>query len=191
MSDDNKSYNSFLQKLIKSLQLVVDTPTPIDSPLEEEVVIKSYNESEEGVLLESVVEERRCLEVVMEPMKRDAHDQWYTPETIAKGYASYERNKENIPSNLFHITKTNTFEIESTFLLEEDTYYESIDDTLVKGTWMAWSKYTDDDVWELKKSKKLGGLSPACLGSVDKDTGEITNLAFTKEEFFANQEVQE
>ena len=124
-------------------------------------------------------------------MKRDAHDQWYTPETIAKGYASYERNKENIPSNLFHITKTNTFEIESTFLLEEDTYYESIDDTLVKGTWMAWSKYTDDDVWELKKSKKLGGLSPACLGSVDKDTGEITNLAFTKEEFFANQEVQE
>ena len=191
MSDDNKSYNSFLQKLIKSLQLVVDTPTPIDSPLEEEVVIKSYNESEEGVLLESVVEERRCLEVVMEPMKRDAHDQWYTPETIAKGYASYERNKENIPSNLFHITKTNTFEIESTFLLEEDTYYESIDDTLVKGTWMAWSKYTDDDVWELKKSKKLGGLSPACLGSVDKDTREITNLAFTKEEFFANQEVQE
>lgn len=191
MPDDNKSYNSFLQKLIKSLQSVADTPTPIESPIEEEVVIKSYNESEEGVLLESIVEERRCLEVVMEPMKRDAHDQWYTPETIAKGYASYERNKENIPSNLFHITKTNTFEIEDTFLLEEDTYYESIDDTLVKGTWMAWSKYTDDDVWELKKSKKLGGLSPACLGSVDKDTGEITNLAFTKEEFFANQEVQE
>ncbi len=191
MSDASTSYNSFLQKLIKSLQLVVDTPTPIDSPLEEEVVIKSYNESEEGALLESVVEERRCLEVVMEPMKRDAHDQWYTPETISKGYASYERNKENIPSNLFHITKTNTFEIESTSLLEEDTYYESIDDTLVKGTWMAWCKYTDDDVWELKKSKKLGGLSPACLGSVDKDTGEITNLAFTKEEFFANQEVQE
>jgi len=181
--------SSVLNKILKGLQAAIgQQEQPVEQPLEEEVVIKSYNEIEEYTALDSQEEERRCLQIIMEPYKRDAHNNWYTTETIQKGRESYEKNKENIPANLFHLVDTTSFEVEETFLLEEDTYYEAIDETLVKGTWMAWTHYTDDEVWELKKSGEIGGLSPSCLGSVDKETGEITNLAFTKEDFYKQVE---
>lgn len=189
---DNRDDRSVKDLLYKSLAaLIGDKPTPIEKPVEEEVVIKSFNSDEEGISLELKEEERRCLEVIMEPYTRDAHDNWYTVETIVKGRESYENNKETIPTNLFHIVDTESFVVEETLLLEEDTYFEAIDDTLKKGTWMAWTKYNDDEVWELKKSGELGGLSPSCLGKVDKETGEITHLAFTKEDFYQQLEGEE
>lgn len=185
------SDSTIAAKILKGLQaLTGESPAPIETPVQEEVVIKSYNVEEEGVSLDSNDEKRRCLEVIMEPYKRDAHQNWYTRDTIQKGYESYENNKENIPANLFHLVDTESFIVEETFLLEEDTHYEALDDTLVKGTWMAWTHYPDDEIWELKKSGELGGLSPSCLGKVDKETGEITNLAFTKEDFYKNLEGQ-
>lgn len=184
--------NSLKAMLYKSLAaLVGDKPSPVEQPVEEELVIKSFNSAEEGISLESVDGERKCLEVIMEPHTRDAHDNWYTPDTIAKGRESYEQNKSTIPSNLFHLVDTQSFSVEETYILEEDTHFEAIDDTLKKGTWMAWTKYEDDEVWELKKSGELGGLSPSCLGKVDKETGEITNLAFTKEDFYNQLEESE
>lgn len=184
MSTPNER-ESVVDLLLKAVsQLTGNTQAPVEAPIEEEIVIKSFNSAEEGISLESVDGERKCLEVIMEPHTRDAHDNWYTPETIAKGRESYENNKETIPSNLFHLVDTQSFSVEETYILEEDTHFEAIDDVLKKGTWMAWTKYTDDEVWDLKKSGELGGLSPSCLGKVDKETGEITNLAFTKEDFY-------
>lgn len=181
--------SALLKRMYEAIEKALGkSPQPIEAPIEEEVVIKSYNESEEGVSLENNEELRKCLEVVCEPYKRDAHQNWYTADTIKKGYESYEKNKDNIPANLFHLVDTDSFTVDETFILEEDTYYEAIDDTLVKGTWMAWTHYPDDELWELKKSGELGGLSPACLGKVDKNTGEITHLAFTKEDFYAQLE---
>lgn len=189
---DNKDDRSLRDYLYKSLAaLVGEKPVSVETPVEEELLIKSYSSESEGVTLENIEEERRCLEVIMEPHTRDAHDNWYTPETISKGRDSYELNKAAIPANLFHIVDTESFTVEETFILEEDTHYEAIDDTLKKGTWMAWTKYSDDEVWELKKSGELGGLSPSCLGKVDKQTGEITNLAFTKEDFYKQLEEAE
>lgn len=185
----NVSDSKVLQKILKGLQAAVgEKPAPVENPVEEELVIKSFNEQEVSAALDIQEEERRCLQIIMEPYKRDAHNNWYTAETIKKGYESYEKNKENIPANLFHLVDTESFKVEETFILEEDQHFEAIDETLVKGTWMAWTHYPDDEVWELKKSGEIGGLSPSCLGSVDKETGEITNLAFTKEDFYAQVE---
>jgi len=176
-------------KILKGLEALMGVkPAPIEAPVEEEVIIKSFNEDETNAALDIQEEERRCLQIIMEPNKYDAHNNWYTAETIKKGYESYEKNKESIPANLFHLVDTESFKVEETFILEEDTHYEAINETLVKGTWMAWTHYSDDEVWELKKSGEIGGLSPSCLGSVDKQTGEITNLAFTKEDFYAQVE---
>lgn len=184
-----KDDNSIREQIKKALSKLVGEPTaPVEAPVEEEIVIKSYSEAEEGIALETTEEQRRCLEVIMEPHTRDAHDNWYTPETIAKGRESFEKNKQAIPSNLFHLVDTESFIVEETLLLDEDTHYDAIDTTLKKGTWLAWTRYTDDEVWELKKSGDLGGLSPSCLGKVDKETGEITNLAFTKEDFYEQLE---
>lgn len=181
-----------LMKILKGLQAAVGEQAPaVDEAVEEELVIKSFKEQEVTAALDIKEEERRCLQVIMEPYKRDAHDNWYTTDTIKKGYESYEKNKDSIPANLFHLVDTESFTVDNTFLLEEDTLFEAIDETLVKGTWMAWTHYSDEEVWELKKSGEIGGLSPSCLGSVDKNTGEITNLAFTKEDFYAQIEGQE
>lgn len=181
-----------LMKILKGLQAAVGAQVPaVDEAVEEELVIKSFKEQEVTAALDIKEEERRCLQVIMEPYKRDAHDNWYTTDTIKKGYESYEKNKDSIPANLFHLVDTESFTVDNTFLLEEDTLFEAIDETLVKGTWMAWTHYSDEEVWELKKSGEIGGLSPSCLGSVDKNTGEITNLAFTKEDFYAQIEGQE
>lgn len=180
-----------LMKILKGLQAAVgEKSPPVEQAVEEELVIKGFNEVEVSTALDIQEEERRCLQVIMEPYKRDAHDNWYTTDTIQKGYESYERNKDSIPANLFHLVDTESFKVEETFLLPEDTHFSTINETLVKGTWMAWTHYSDDEVWELKKSGEIGGLSPSCLGSVDKNTGEITNLAFTKEDFYKQVEGQ-
>ncbi len=138
------------------------------------------------VLNEHSDDEMRSLEVVMEVGKKDKHGNFYTAETLEGAEASFKRN--DVPSNLFHLADTESFDTESTFLLEEDTHYETIDKTVLKGSWMAWLKFNDTELWELKKSNQLGGLSPKCLASVNETTGEITNIAFSVEDSLAYRE---
>ncbi len=126
------------------------------------------------------VEERKCLEVMFEANKKDAHGNWYTEAEIAKGKVSYDNNV--VPSNLFHMVETDSFEVTETFLLEEDTTYDN-GVSVNKGSMMSWTHYLDDALWEFKKSNSLGGLSPGFLGDVNKETGEITNIAFSYEDY--------
>lgn len=139
------------------------------TPVEEEVKI---NKSVD-------LEERKCLEVMFEANKEDLHGNWYTEETIVKAKDSYDKNV--VPANLFHMVEAEGFEIQDTFILEEDTTYttDTSEVFVKKGSMMAWTHYSDDELWEFKKSNELGGLSPAFLGDINKETGEITNVAFS------------
>lgn len=161
-----------LEALIKALQSLGGTPVE-DTP-EENVIAKSVD-----------TEQRKCLEVLFEASpdvenpKRDAHNNWYTAETIVKAQASYEKN--TVPSNLFHMVETEAFEVQDTLILAEDTTYDN-GVTVNKGSLLGWVHYIDDELWEVKKEKGLGGMSPAFYGTTDKETGEITNVGFSVED---------
>ncbi|MCP4986960.1 MAG: hypothetical protein GY928_13195 [Colwellia sp.] len=156
-------------------EVVEDTPQPEEDNNTVETAGQMLNEHSD--------DEMRALEVIMEVDKKDQHGNFYSAETLEGADASYKKN--DVPSNLFHIVDTDGFEMEETFILEEDTHYEAIGETIKKGAWMGWTKFNDTELWELKKSNELGGLSPKCLGNVNADTGEITNLAFSKEDLLA------
>ncbi len=142
---------------------------------------------EVGELAKSVnLEERKCLEVMFEAspdisnVNKDAHGNWYTVDTVAKGYESYGNNE--VSPNLFHMADTDAFTVVETLLLEEDTTYDN-GVTVAKGSMLAWTHYGDDELWSIKKENKLGGLSPYFLGNINKETGEITDVAFSLEDY--------
>lgn len=168
MSDDN-----FLLRLQKSLNAIfpVNNNTP---EIEKSQVIKALN-----------VEEQKAVEVVYKPDCKDAHNEWMSAETIAKGEKSFRNNE--VLANLFHLVETDRFSITKSWLLEEDTDFEVEGNTktLLKGTWLAEVYYSDSSLWELKKSNQLGGLSLGGYGDVNESTGEITNLCFSEDEYLA------
>ncbi|CAH9011642.1 putative hyphothetical protein [Vibrio phage 424E50-1] len=168
MSDRN-----FLQRIQKAIQSTLEGGSKSEQPEEAvNTVIKQLN-----------VEEQKAVEIVYKPDEKDAHGEWMSAETIAKGRESYHNNV--VVPNLFHLVETDRFEITKSWLLEEDTDFEVDGETktLLKGTWLAETHYTDTALWELKKSKELGGLSLGGYGDRCSETGEITNLCFSAEEY--------
>lgn len=166
MSDRN-----FLLRIQKAIQSTFESEPKVSEP-EGKTIIKEFN-----------VEEQKAVEVVYKPDTKDAHGEWMSAETIAKGKESFDSNA--VTPNLFHLVETDRFAITKNWLLEEDTDFEVEGETktLVKGTWLAETHYTDASLWELKKSKELGGLSLGGYGDRNAETGEITNLCFSKEEY--------
>ncbi|BAV80912.1 hypothetical protein [Vibrio phage RYC] len=143
-------------------------------------------------IIKSFIEEEQiAVEVVYKPDEKDAHGEWMSEETIRKGYESFERNE--VAPNLFHLVDTDRFEFGDSNILEEDTTYEVAGEakTLKKGTWIMETHYTDKELWELKKSGELGGLSLGGYGLRNEETGEITNLRFSEEEYLQTLEGDE
>ena len=166
------SDRAFLRRIQKAMQGVLGDSTKDEPKVN---IIKSVN-----------VEEQKTVEVVYKPDDRDVHDQWMTEETIAQGEESFRGNE--VTPNLYHIMDTDQFEVTKSWVLPEDTTYEIADSefpskTLKKGTWVAEVHYKDSSLWELKKSKELGGLSLGGYGDVNEETGEITNLSFSAEDY--------
>lgn len=163
------SDTSAINKLVKAFGEFLKSSEKEQSPKEH---TKSVN-----------VEERKCLEVMFEANTKDAHGNWYTEDTLVKGLESYKANE--VPSNLFHMIEADGFKVEDAFILDEETTYVNGEDSISvqKGSVMAWVHYSDDELWELKKSKDIGGLSPGFLGDINKGTGEITNVAFSYEDY--------
>lgn len=166
---------SLIQRL-KSLLGVNNTPptTPV------------VDESTSSNILKAIdVEQRLCVEIVYKPIVKDAHGEWMSADTIKSAANSFWSNYQagTCVSNLFHVTPTDKFKVTKSWLLEEDAKFEGREEVVTKGTWLVETHYVDDGLWEMKKSKKLGGLSLGGFGNVDENTGEITNLFFSKEEF--------
>ncbi len=118
---------------------------------------------------EVVDEEMVSYEVIYEPFIKDAHGEWMSDKTI-------EKAMENFNKNFI------TF-IESTWVQKElDVKVIQTDEIIKAGTWVAKIKYNDADLWQLKKSGVVGGLSIFGKGAVNKTTGEITNVKFDGED---------
>ena len=120
-------------------------------------------------------------EVIYEPNVRDAHDQWMSEETIIKACDNFNTNLEAgvVKSNLFHLSNTDLFTIEKTWVQEElDVIVEATDEIIKAGTWISKIKYHDEDLWNLKKAGIIQGVSIGGRGLINDETGEITEVSF-------------
>lgn len=120
-------------------------------------------------------------EVVYEPDVKDAHGEWMSSDTILKACDNFNTNLElgNVKPNLFHLANTELFVIEKSWVQEElDVVVESSGETIKAGTWVAKIKYLDEDLWNLKKSGIIQGVSIGARGAINKETGEITEVSF-------------
>lgn len=126
-------------------------------------------------------EEMVSYEVVYEPDTEDSHGHWASRETLEKACENFNENlkKGIVKSNLFHVQDTEDFTILDTWIQKElDVLVEETGEKIKAGTWVAKLKYHDEDLWELKKSGVLGGVSIGAMAEIDEETGELTNISF-------------
>lgn len=123
------------------------------------------NKTETVQVVKSVNEElKQATFVVMAPNEVDLHGDTVSEEEVRK--ACYNFNKHSNQANLFHITKTATFEFAESYVAPVDFV---LGDVLVqKGTWLATVQVLDDNLWNLVKSGEVNGLSVSALASTLK-----------------------
>ena len=134
---------------------------------------------------EVVDEEMVSYEVIYEPFTKDAHGEWMSDKTIEKAMENFNKNLEKgvVQPNLFHLKDTEAFTIESTWIQKElDVKVIQTDEIIKAGTWVAKIRYNDADLWQLKKSGVVGGVSIGAVGTINQTTGEITNVKFDGED---------
>ena len=130
-------------------------------------------------------EEMISYEVVYEPNTKDAHGEWMSIETVQKACEDFNKYLEEgvVQPNLFHTQNTDYFTIEKSWIVPEiDMVVEATGEKVKAGTWVAKIKYNNEDLWTLKKSGVIGGVSIGATGVVNEETGEITNVSFAPKE---------
>jgi hypothetical protein len=149
------------------------------------VIIKSFGDNSQEEKPEVVTEEMISYEIVYEPLVKDAHGEWMSEETLQLACDNFNVNLEKgiVQSNLFHLQNTDKFTIESTWIQKEfDVVVDATGEKIKAGAWVCKIKYHDEDLWTLKKEGVIGGVSIGGKGSIDKETGEITNVTFDGED---------
>lgn len=122
------------------------------------------NNTETVQVVKSVNEElKQATFIVMIPDEVDLHGDITTEDEIRK--ACHNFNKHCNQANLFHITKTATFEFAESYCSPVDFV---LGDKLVKkGTWLATIQVHDSELWDLIKGGEVSGLSIGALADVE------------------------
>lgn len=150
-----------------------------------EFLEKAVGQVSKETLPETLDEEMVSYEVIYEPFTKDAHGEWMSDKTIEKAMENFNKNLEKgiVQPNLFHLKDTEAFTIESTWIQKElDVKVIQTDEIIKAGTWVAKIRYNDADLWQLKKSGVVGGVSIGAVGTINQITGEITNVKFDGED---------
>lgn len=136
-----------------------------------ELIEKHFGGSEKETEPEVVVtksldeEEKMALFVVLSPDEEDLHGDIYSEKEIEKACISY--NQHCRKANLYHRVETEDFAIVQSFV----TPVGFTDDTgreIKKGTWLAWTKFENEELWDQVKSGEFQGLSVGCKASVEE-----------------------
>lgn len=149
-----------------------------------EFIEKAFGDTESEQKKEVLDEEMVSYEVIYEPFVKDAHGEWMTDKTIEKACSNFNKNLEKgiVKANLFHIKETEAFTIESSWIQQElDVQVVQTGEVIKAGTWVAKIKYNDPVLWNLKKQGIVSGVSIGAKGTINKETGEITNVTFDGE----------
>lgn len=101
--------------------------------------------------------------IVMVPDEVDLHGDTTTEEEVRK--ACFNFNRFSRQPNLFHITKTTSFDFAESYVAPVD--FQLGDKEVKKGTWLATIQVNDDALWELIKSGEVNGLSIGALASIE------------------------
>jgi hypothetical protein len=134
----------------------------INSVEDVEQVVK---QDESTLIKQFQSEERISVEIIAEPNVVDAHDNWYSVETVQKGYESFDaRWKANeLPMNLFHLKDDNELNTEliKHYVLPTDVM---IGETAVKeGTWVGEVKWHNEVLW--KQRTEVKDLGDGIMGT--------------------------
>jgi hypothetical protein len=127
---------------------------------------KQEKETVEAEVIKAVDdEERMALFVVLSPEDEDAHGDIYSEKEVEKACIQY--NQHCRKANLYHRMETEDFSIVQSFV----TPVGFTDDTgreIKKGTWLAWTKFDNEALWNDVKSGEFTGLSVGCRASVEE-----------------------
>lgn len=115
-------------------------------------------------------EQRIAIDVIYEPNKLDAHNQWASEETLRKACENFNKSLDEgiVTPNLFHLQalENESLEIIKTWINEVDCVIG--DQEIPEGTWLCKMKYHDDELWDMKKSGELQGVSIGAKGFIKK-----------------------
>lgn len=101
--------------------------------------------------------------IVMSPDEIDGHGDITSELEVRK--ACFNFNKFSRQANLFHITKTNTFEFAESYICPTDIVLG--DKFVKKGTWLATLQVNSDELWAGIKNGEFNGLSIGAMASTE------------------------
>ena len=138
-----------------------------------DLIKKHFGGSEKELEVEQEVEvtksldeeERMALFVVLVPDSEDLHGDIYSEKEVEKACIQY--NQHCRKANLYHRVETEAFTIVQSFV----TPVGFVDDTgreIKKGTWLAWTKFDNDELWEEVKKGNFNGLSVGCRATTEE-----------------------
>ena len=124
--------------------------------------------SKPSLVMKAVDEVKQVsLDVIAEHSKLDAHNNWYSKETLQKACENFNKNLAtgNVTPNLFHIQEESTkLEILRTFIIPYDCKIG--EQEVAEGTWVGEMKYHDKALWAMKISGEILGVSIGGMGYI-------------------------
>ena len=110
-------------------------------------------------------EEKMALFVVLEPEVEDLHGDIYSEKEVEKACISY--NQHCRKANLYHRVETEDFSIVQSFVTPVG-FTDDKGKEIKKGTWLAWTKFENEEIWKQVKSGEFQGLSVGCRATVEE-----------------------
>ena len=142
-----EAFSEFLEKAVGGTQREVELKPEVE-------VIKALDE-----------EERMALFVVLEPDTVDLHGDTYSEKEVEKACISY--NQHCRKANLYHRVETEDFAIVQSYV-SPSTFTDDQGREIKKGTWLAWTKFENEELWEEVKKGNFQGLSVGCRATVEE-----------------------
>lgn len=142
-----EAFSEFLEKAVGGTQREVELTPEVE-------IVKSLDE-----------EDRMALFVVLEPDVVDLHGDTYSEKEVEKACISY--NQHCRKANLYHRVETEDFAIVQSWVSPND-FTDDQGREIKKGTWLAWTKFENEELWEEVKKGNFQGLSVGCRATVEE-----------------------
>lgn len=152
------------------------------------------NTTQQEIIKQFQTEQRVSVEIMFRPNKPDLHGHWLSQETIAKGFASAQKAKQEgrLKPNLFHLKDVDNSQLEivKEYLIQvKCTIGEQEVD---EGTWVTEVKWHNESLWKQRteivdlpngsKGTVIAGLSPKFWGVVNDPIEKATTSNVTKDD---------
>ena len=101
--------------------------------------------------------------IAMIPDAVDLQGDITSEDDVRKAMESFNRSLKN--ANLFHIMKTDTFEVTESYIAPVD--FTLGEREVKKGTWLMTLQIKDDSVWNMIESGDINGISIGAVATVE------------------------